>query len=358
MRSLTPARSATARIVTAFQSRIDDRRTSSAPAVDDALSGLPRRARAAGRCRSAARTSPGLAVTSTTGSVSHPLHRRRRGELGAVEVDLPFREAAEDLVERDAAFEARERGAEAEVDPVPEGQVLADLAVDVEPFRVGPTPLVAVRGGDDEQHRAPRRDDGAVPLDVLRDVPAHLHAGGLVAQQLLDGVRDERPVGDELTPLVGVLAQHLAGPAYEAGRRLVAGAGDDRRVEHRLVARQAPGGAGLVLELRVQQLRHEVVGRVLDPPVDVVGEHLAAERRCLADLHRLPVLGAQVRVGAATDRLLVGLGDAEQHADHPHRHLGAEVGDEVERAGPDERVEAAGAELADLRFERGRRAAA
>ena len=55
----------------------------------------------------------------------------------------------------------------------------------------------------------------------------------------------------------------------------------------------------------------------------------------------LPGLGAEVRVDPVADRLLVLLGDAEQHADHPHRHLRAEVGDEVEAAGADERVEAA-----------------
>ena len=36
-----------------------------------------------------------------------------------------------------------------------------------------------------------------------------------------------------------------------------------------------------------------------------------------------------------------------------HRHLRAEVGDEVEAAGTDERIEALRAELADLRLERG-----
>ena len=49
---------------------------------------------------------------------------------------------------------------------------------------------------------------------------------------------------------------------------------------------------------------------------------------------------------------LVGLGDAEQHADDPHRHLGAEVGDEVEAVGPDERVEARTAVRPHLVLER------
>ena len=62
------------------------------------------------------------------------------------------------------------------------------------------------------------------------------------------------------------------------------------------------------------------------------------------DRHGLARLGAQVGVGLVAHRDLVLLGDAEQHADDPHRHLRAEVGDEVEAAGADERVEAAGAE--------------
>ena len=60
----------------------------------------------------------------------------------------------------------------------------------------------------------------------------------------------------------------------------------------------------------------------------------------------------QALVDAVAERLLVLFGDAEEHADRPHRHLRAEVADEVEAAGADERIEAARAELADLRLDR------
>ena len=66
-----------------------------------------------------------------------------------------------------------------------------------------------------------------------------------------------------------------------------------------------------------------------------------------------PALVAEAPVDVVADGHLVVLGDAEQHADGAHGHLGAEVGDEVESAGPDERVEAVGAELPDLRLEGG-----
>ena len=64
-----------------------------------------------------------------------PADRGGAGLLGVVPVDLPLGEALEDLVERDPALEAGERGTEAEVEAVPERQVVADLAVDVEASR-------------------------------------------------------------------------------------------------------------------------------------------------------------------------------------------------------------------------------
>ncbi len=61
----------------------------------------------------------------------------------------------------------------------------------------------------------------------LVDVAADVGRGRLEAEQLLDGVRDQRAVLDELAALVGVVGEHLAGPADEPGGGLVAGAGDD-----------------------------------------------------------------------------------------------------------------------------------
>ena len=60
----------------------------------------------------------------------------RTVEVGAsfmpVVVDVPLGEAVEELVERDPALEAGEVGAEAEVEPEAEGEVLDVVAVDVE----------------------------------------------------------------------------------------------------------------------------------------------------------------------------------------------------------------------------------
>jgi hypothetical protein len=63
---------------------------------------------------------------------------------------------------------------------------------------------------------------------------------------------------------------------------------------------------------------------------------------------------ARVRsVASVSHGRLVGLGDAEEHADHAHRHHRTELGDDVEPVGADERVEAAGAERPHLVLEGG-----
>ena len=68
------------------------------------------------------------------------------------------------------------------------------------------------------------------------DVAADVRRGRLVAQELLDRVRDSDAVVDQLAALVGVLGEHLAGPADQPGRGLVAGAGDHGDVGEELVA--------------------------------------------------------------------------------------------------------------------------
>ena len=73
----------------------------------------------------------------------------------------------------------------------------------------------------------------------------------------------------------------------------------------------------------------------------------------LTHFHGLAGLSAQVGVDSVPYGLLVLFGDTQQHANDPHGHLRAEVGDEVELLGTDQRIEALSAELADLRFERG-----
>ena len=95
------------------------------------------------------------------------------------------------LVERHPAFEARQRGAEAEVGAVAEGEVAARVAVDVEPVAIRELAVVAVGRPGQEEHRAALGDRVAVELDVPRGAAPDVRRGRLEAQELLDGVRDE-----------------------------------------------------------------------------------------------------------------------------------------------------------------------
>ena len=91
-------------------------------------------------------------------------------------------------------------------------------------------------------------------------------------------------------------------------------------------------GARLVLELRVQELGHEVVRGMLGAPVDVLAEQLCLVSELPCDSALLAVLYAESLVELVADGLLVRLGDAEEVTDRPHRHLRAEIRDEVEAA--------------------------
>ena len=90
---------------------------------------------------------------------------------------------------------------------------------------------------------------------------------------------------------------------------------------------------------------------MLRAPLDVLLEHRTADEAGVPDLHRTPRVGAQGPVGVVTDRGLVRLRDPEEHADDPHRHLRAEIPDEVEPVGADERIEARDAVGTDLVLE-------
>ncbi len=91
---------------------------------------------------------------------------------------------------------------------------------------------------------------------------------------------------------------------------------------------------------------------MLGAPVDVCLEHLAKDHgAAFFVLHRLAGLGAQLRIGVVADHLLVVLGDTEKRADHLHRHLRAEIGDEVEPVGTDQRIEALRTVVTDHRLE-------
>jgi len=81
-------------------------------------------------------------------------------------VDVPLGPPLQRLLERDAAFEARERGTETEVEAVPEAEVVAGLSVDVERVSVREATVVAVPRSVEQHHHAALADRASVHFDV------------------------------------------------------------------------------------------------------------------------------------------------------------------------------------------------
>ena len=112
-------------------------------------------------------------------------------------------EPVEQLGEHDPRLEAGQRRPQAEVGPEAEAHVRVGVAVDAQPVGVGAEHLlVPVGRGVDQQHRVALGDRHA-PDGGGRGGRAHERDDRRrPAQQLLDGAREERPVGPQRRPLV------------------------------------------------------------------------------------------------------------------------------------------------------------
>ena len=118
--------------------------------------------------------------------------------------------------------------------------------------------------------RAAEKHDGAtgrhrltIELDVAGDVAGSVDRRRLEAQYLLDGVRYEGTVLDQLTALIGMITEYLSGPADQSVGGLVAAPGENIDERQDLVAGQAPNRTGLVLELDIEQLGHQIIRGVI-----------------------------------------------------------------------------------------------
>ncbi len=161
----------------------------------------------------------------------------------------------------------------------------------------------------------------------------------LVAQHLLDRTRDQREIIRQLPTLIRVIRQQLTGEADQTRRRLVARTCDHAGVHEHLGAGQPPKGA-VLLHLRVEQLGHQIVGGMVGPPVDIVGEHLVTVyEQVLANSTELAILQRDGLVRVVANRRLVLFWNPQQVADCPHRDHRADVADEVEPVRADQRVE-------------------
>src|ERR1700751_1611958 len=84
-------------------------------------------------------------------------HGGSRGELGVGKVDVPLREALQDLFDGNAALEARQPAAETVMGPDTERQMLVRFAPDIENVAVWrELAVIAVRRPDEHHHDALR----------------------------------------------------------------------------------------------------------------------------------------------------------------------------------------------------------
>ena len=149
-------------------------------------------------------------------------------------VDVPFGEAVERLLDHDLGFESGQARAEAEVDAVAERDVAVEGARDVEAIGVGVLALVAAGAPGEQRDLRVRGNRPAVPLDVAGHEAGLDRRRRLVAQELLDRVRDERRVGDELGALLGMAGEEHRRPTEQAGGGLAAGELEQREERHDL----------------------------------------------------------------------------------------------------------------------------
>ena len=133
-------------------------------------------------------------------------------------------------------------GAEAVMNAVPEGQMAAVDAGDVERLGVLVAVRVAVGGGQRDDHLGVGGDDDVAERDVLGGVAERrVRDGSVPAQHLLDRARQQAGSGDQRGALVGVAEQGDRPVADQTGGGVVPGDGEleDRGQDLLLVKRVA-----------------------------------------------------------------------------------------------------------------------
>src|SRR5207249_4938694 len=132
-------------------------------------------------------------------------------------------EAPQERGQRDRRLEPRERGADAEVDPVPEREMAAVAAAEVEAVRLVEPLGIAVRGAREGEHEVARADGLAAQHDRPSCAAAKALDRAVVTEQLLDGARGESRVPSQALELGRVPEQGEQAVPDQVRGRLVAG---------------------------------------------------------------------------------------------------------------------------------------
>lgn len=105
-------------------------------------------------------------------------------------------QALQQVAERNASFQSRQRRAETEVDAMAEGEVGVRLAADVKPLGGHKVPRIAIGRADDRQDKLSRGDGLTVQIDRARRGAKHPLDRRAVAQDFLD--RSLRRMGERV----------------------------------------------------------------------------------------------------------------------------------------------------------------
>ena len=265
----------------------------------------------------------------------------RRPVMGLRDRDVP--QPGQESLNADPRLGPGQRPAGTGVWPAPEGQVLLRVgAVDLELRRVLEAAGIATGGAVEDHHRGAGGDvdashRGGPPgePEVALDRPLHPEA-------LLDEVLDERAVPPQPGLQVRVLADHLEGRRQQPHRRLLARreqvGGDPHHVDHL--------GHGAVGEGRRGQRREHVLARRAPALLDVGREAVVEELEGRVAEGALPRAAEPLRrpvpaLQLLAERLVVGLGHAEEVGDDVQRERPGEVLDELALAPRDELVDLA-----------------
>jgi len=111
-----------------------------------------------------------------------------------------------------------------------EGEMFACVgAADIEPIRIGEHLRIAICGAEHHQEVCPRGNRHPSDLSRARRASAPGNDGGIEPQNFLDGVRDQRRLGDNVAPCLPVGQEPVEHVADETGRRFMSG---KEQIEH------------------------------------------------------------------------------------------------------------------------------
>src|SRR5439155_17628017 len=121
----------------------------------------------------------------------HAADRESASPFRLVVQEAEVREAREKCPDRNLSLEARERGAQAEMNPVAKCDVVRRIAGHLEAVRVGILLWVTVGGGQDTNDDLAAADVGVAEANLLPRCPPGRVYRARVAQHLVDRGRKE-----------------------------------------------------------------------------------------------------------------------------------------------------------------------